>query len=79
MKMSNKMYDVMKWIVTLFLPALGSLYFGLSEIWNLPYGDKVVGTITLIVTFLSIILKISNVRYNKTLEAQESNKEFTEG
>lgn len=78
MKMSNRMYDVMKWIVTLLLPALGSLYFGLSEIWNLPHGDKVVGTITLIVTFLSVVLKISNVRYKRDLEETELSDEVVE-
>ena len=65
MKMSNKVYDVLKWIVILVLPALGTLYFTLSGIWGFPYGEEIVGTITAIDTFLGIVLGISNVKYNK--------------
>lgn len=65
MKMSNKVYDVLKWIAMYFLPAIGTLYFALSGIWNLPYGEQVVGTITAIDTFLGVILGISNAQYNK--------------
>lgn len=72
MKMSNRMYDTLKWIVMLVLPGLGSLYFGLSEIWGLPYGEQVVGTITVLTAFLSSILKISNVRYKRDLEYSET-------
>ena len=66
MKMSNKVYDVLKWIAMYFLPAIGTLYFALSGIWNLPYGEQVVGTITAIDTFLGVILGISNSQYNKS-------------
>lgn len=52
MKMNDKTYDVLKWIATYLLPALGTLYFALAQIWNLPYGEQVVGSITAIDTFL---------------------------
>ena len=65
MKMSNKVYDVLKWIAMYFLPAIGTLYFALSGIWNLPYGEQVVGTITAVDTFLGVLLGISNAQYNK--------------
>ena len=65
MKMSNKVYDALKWIAMYFLPAIGTLYFALSGIWNLPYGEQVVGTITAVDTFLGVILGISNAQYNK--------------
>ena len=65
MKMSHKVYDVLKWIAMYFLPAIGTLYFALSGIWNLPYGEQVVGTITAVDTFLGVILGISNAQYNK--------------
>ena len=65
MKMSNKVYDVLKWIAMYFLPAIGTLYFALSGIWNLPDGEQVVGTITAVDTFLGVILGISNAQYNK--------------
>ena len=63
--MSNKTYDILKYIAQIVLPALGSLYFGLSQIWGLPYGEEIVGTITLIDTFLGALLKISSNNYNK--------------
>lgn len=66
MKMSDKVYDVLKWIAMYFLPAAGTLYFALAGIWNLPYGEEVVGTITAIDTFLGVLLGISTAQYNKT-------------
>ena len=66
MNMSNKTYDILKWIAMYLLPALGTLYFALAGIWELPYGEHVVGTITAIDTFLSVILGISTAQYNKT-------------
>ena len=63
--MSNKVYDVLKWIALIFLPALGALYFGLSKIWGLPYGEEIVGTISVIDTFLGALLGVSTVAYNK--------------
>lgn len=67
-KMSNKLYDVLKWIVMVVMPAIGTLYFALSGLWGLPYGEQVVGTIVAVETFLGTILKISNYQYNKTIE-----------
>ena len=65
MKLSNKVYDVLKWIAMYLLPAVGTLYFALSGIWGFPYGEQVVGTITAVDTFLGVILGISTATYNK--------------
>lgn len=65
MKLSNKVYDALKWIALYLLPALGTLYFALSGIWGLPYGEQVVGTITAADTFLGVLLGISTATYNK--------------
>ncbi len=70
MKMSNKVYDVLKWIAMYLLPALGTLYFALASIWGLPYGEQVVGTITAVDTFLGVILGISTAKYNKTITTE---------
>ena len=59
MKISNKTYDVLKWIAQYFLPAAGTLYFALAGIWGLPYGEQIVGTITAVDTFLGVLLGIS--------------------
>lgn len=63
--MSNKIYDILKWIAQILLPALGTLYFALAGIWNFPYAEAVVGTITAVDTFLGVILGISTINYNK--------------
>lgn len=63
--MSNKMYDILKWIAMYLLPALGTLYFALSGIWGLPFGEQIVGTVTALDTFLGVILGISSYNYNK--------------
>lgn len=65
MQMSNKVYDVLKWIAVYVLPALGTLYFALAGIWGLPYGEQVVGTIVAADTFLGVVLGISSAQYNK--------------
>ncbi len=69
--LSNKTYDVLKWIAQIVLPALGALYFGLARIWGLPYGEEIVGTLALIDTFLGAVLGISTVQYKKTLTARD--------
>jgi len=65
MKLSNKAYDIMKWIAQYLLPAVGALYFALSQIWGLPYGEEIVGTITAVDAFLGAILGISTMSYKK--------------
>ena len=63
--MSNKTYNILKWIAMYLRPALGTLYFALASIWGLPYGEQIVGTITAVDTFLGVILGISTAQYNK--------------
>lgn len=64
--MSDKLYDVLKWIAQIFLPAAATLYFALSQIWGLPYGEEIVGTITAFDAFLGALLGISSALYNKS-------------
>ena len=68
MKLNNKVYDVLKWIALILLPALGTLYFALAGIWGFPYAEQIVGTITAIDTFLGVILGISTTKYNKRVD-----------
>lgn len=60
---SNKIYDILKWIAQIFLPALGTLYFALAGIWGFPYGEEIIGTITAVDVFLGVILGISSKQY----------------
>lgn len=69
--MSNKLYDILKWIAQIVLPAIATLYFALASIWGLPYGEQIVGTITAIDAFLGAILGISTANYNKRKEGED--------
>jgi hypothetical protein len=68
MKMNNQTYYVLKYIAQIVLPALGTLYFALSQIWGLPYGEQIVGTITAIDAFMGALLGISSAQYYKEME-----------
>lgn len=61
--MSNKVYDLLKWVAQIVLPAIGTLYFALANIWGWPYGEQIVGTITAIDAFLGVCLGISTKVY----------------
>lgn len=82
MMLSNKVYNTLKWIAQYLLPASGTLYFALAAIWNLPYGEQIVGTISAVTIFLGVILGISSATYVKsgantdgTLQVDMSNPE----
>jgi hypothetical protein len=68
--MNDKVYDVLKWIAMILLPALGTLYFALAQIWGLPCAEQVVGTITAFDAFLGVLLGISSSKMN-TPESKE--------
>jgi hypothetical protein len=69
---NDKVYDALKWIAQLFLPALGTLYSALAAIWGFPYGEQVMSTILAIDTFLGAILGISNMNYKKSIATKET-------
>lgn len=75
MAMNNKIYDVLKWVAMIVLPALATLYLGLSNVWGLPYGEEISTTITLVNTFLGAVLMISNTQYKKRVDADENAKQ----
>ena len=66
--MSDKLYDVLKWIAQILLPAAATLYFALSQIWGLPYGEEIVGTITAFDAFLGALLGISSLSCKRGLK-----------
>jgi hypothetical protein len=65
MKLTNKAYDVLKWIALIAMPALATLYIALAGIWGFPFAEEVVGTITAVDMFLGTLLGISTYKYNK--------------
>lgn len=65
--MSNKTYDILKFIAQVVLPAIGTLYLTLGSIWTgvieLPYPEQISATIMAIDTFLGVLLGISSAQY----------------
>lgn len=62
-KMSNRLYDILKTICTIILPATATLYASLSGIWGFPYTEQVVGTISAVALFIGAIIGISSANY----------------
>jgi len=69
--MNNKVYDVLKWIAMLVLPALALLIKTVFTIWNIPYGNEISATIVAINAFLGAILGLSNTMYYKKQKEEE--------
>lgn len=65
MKLSNKAFDVLKWVAILFLPALAILIRTVFAIWKIPYGEEISSTIVALQVFLGAILGVSSLNYNK--------------
>lgn len=61
--LSNKTYDALKFVSLVLLPGIAAAYFGLSQIWHLPAATEVVGTITIVDTFMGLVIKSSSNQY----------------
>lgn len=75
---SNKVYDILKWVDIVVLPALGTAYAGLAQIWGFPYPEEITGTVMVICTLLGALLGISSATYYKA-EVLTSATELGEG
>lgn len=72
MQLNSKVYDVLKWITMIVLPALATAYVGLAAIWGWPYADQVAKTTTVICTLLGALLGISTAQYNRVQYEKET-------
>lgn len=68
MKISNKVYDVLKWVALIALDAVGVFYSTIAEIWTLPFGDEVLKTCAALSLLLGALIGISSANYNKKNE-----------
>ena len=66
MIMNNKVYDILKWIAMVVIPAMATLYLALAGIWGWGNAEQIVGTLTAINTFLGVVLGISSTQYKKS-------------
>ena len=65
MMIPDKMYDVLKWVTMILIPALTTAYVGLSAIWGWPYATEIAKTSAVICTLLGALLGISTAQYRK--------------
>lgn len=61
----DKVYDVLKWLTLVVIPALATAYVGFAAIWGWPYADEIAKTATVVCTLLGTLLGISTAQYNK--------------
>lgn len=71
MKVNNKVYDVLKWVAMVGLPALTALWLTLANIWGFPYAEAIGATMAAVTTFLGALLGISSIQYQKRLGGEE--------
>ena len=65
MVLPDKIYDILKWITMIVIPALATAYVGLAAVWGWPYADQIAKTAAVICTLLGALLGISTAQYNK--------------
>jgi TRAP-type C4-dicarboxylate transport system permease small subunit len=66
MILNNKLYDALRWVVMILLPALSALYAGLAGYWGWPYVEQIVGSISVVDVFLGALMQISTRNYHKS-------------
>ena len=65
MKLDNKVYDILKWVALVVLPAIATLYTALAGVWGLPFAEEIPATITAIDLFIGALLGVSTAHNNK--------------
>ena len=62
---NSKVYDILKWIDMVVLPAITTLWLTLATIWGFPYAEPIGATLGAITVFLGALLGISSIQYQK--------------
>jgi hypothetical protein len=65
MKINNKVYDILKWVAVLLLPALSTFIAYVFPLWGIPYGNEISKTITALAVFIGAIIGISSIAYQR--------------
>lgn len=67
--LNDKLYNVLKWVAIIVMPALATLVSVIFNVWGLPYGEAIATTVTAVGTFLGAILVVSNAKYNNSKDS----------
>lgn len=70
MKLTNKVYDILKWVALVALDAVGYFYQEIAEVWSLPFGNEVLKTCVALSIFLGTLIGVSSAKYNKGNEGK---------
>ncbi len=65
MVLSGKVYDVLKWIVMICIPACTTAFVGLDAVFGWGYGETVAKVSAIVCTLLGALLGISSAQYYK--------------
>lgn len=73
-KMKSELYDCLKWVVMVVIPAATTAYVGLASIWHWPFADEIAKTSAVLCAFLGALLGISNLQYKQEVTENERNE-----
>ena len=65
MKLNDRLYNILKWLCMIVLPAAATFYAALAAVWALPYSREIVTTVTAAAAFIGALLGISTAEYRK--------------
>ena len=65
MKLPDKVYNILKWVCLICLPAISVFYFAIAKIWNLPYESEIPATINAVAVLIGSLIGISQITINK--------------
>lgn len=71
---NSPVYDILKWIAGVALPAIVVCYCAIASIWGLPYTEQITGTIAAVVTLANTLLGISSIKYKKMIDGAKEGK-----
>ena len=73
-KMKSELFDCLKWIVMVVIPAATTAYVGLASIWHWPFADEIAKTSAVLCAFLGALLGISNLQYKQEMQEVMENE-----
>ena len=65
MKIDDRLYECLKWLCLICLPAFAWFYGAMEDTWNLPYGDQIIKTLDAVGTLIGILIGVSTYNYRK--------------
>ena len=65
MKLPDKLYDILKWVTLVCIPALTTFYIAISAPLGLPYADEIAKVSAALCTLLGALIGVSTAQFNK--------------